>query len=55
MRWNDGRTRFERFANRPFADEPLYSSPPRPSLTEKLIGAGCVATPTLSSSRMKCG
>ncbi len=48
-------TRSARFANRPFGEAPLYSKPPRPSLTEKLMGAGCVATPSSSSSRSKRG
>ena len=55
MRWKEGRKRLERRAKRPFAEAPLYSNSPRPSLTEKLIVEGCVATPRRSSSSSKPG
>ena len=54
MRWNDGRARFERRANSPFGDEPLNSKS-LPSLTEKLMSDGCVATPRPESRRRKLG
>ena len=55
MRRKDGRTRLERWANRPLGDEPLYSNSPRPSLTEKLISDGWLSTPSRSSRRSKPG
>ena len=54
MRWNEGRARLERRANRPFGEAPLYSKS-RPSLTEKLMSDGCVSTPTPASRRWKFG
>ena len=43
-----------RRANRPFGEAPLYSKL-RPSLTEKLISEGWVATPTPASSALEVG
>ena len=54
MRWNPGSAMWRRLANRPFGELPLYSKSP-PSLTEKLIWDGWVATPRRSISRTKPG
>jgi hypothetical protein len=53
MQSKEGRARFDRRANRPFGEAPLYSKP-FPSLTEKLM-LDWVATPTAASSRRKFG
>jgi hypothetical protein len=47
--------RLERRANSPLADAPLYSNPPHPSLTEKLMFDGWLSTPMRSSRRSKPG
>ena len=55
MRRNHGVARWERLANRPFGEEPLYSKSPRASLTEKLMFDGCQATFRRPSRRSKRG
>ena len=54
MRWKRGSNRWECLANSP-SGLVAHSKSPRPSETEKLIGAGWVSTPSSASSASKLG